>query len=240
MGIAISNFMELTVEANQSLLVYFLDAGFVVKMVMLLLLAASIASWTLIFQRGRFLKKTRQLAKLFEKRFYSGIELSQLYAEVSSKRRAQNSLATIFHAGFKEYNHLHNQSKIQINTLIESVQRSMGIAYMRETEKLESHLPFLASVGSTSPYVGLFGTVWGIMTAFQALGNVQQATIAMVAPGISEALIATAMGLFAAIPAVLAYNRYSSQVERLQNQFTAFQETFSNILLRKAHNELDN
>jgi len=225
-------------EANQSLLVYFLNAGPVVKLVMLFLLAASIASWTLIFQRGSFLRKARRLSKQFEERFHANPELTQLYAQMSHQRYSQGSLANIFNAAMQEYNRLLKQTGIQVEVLIESVQRAMGIIQNREMEKLETHLPFLASVGSTSPYIGLFGTVWGIMTSFQALGSVQQATIAMVAPGISEALIATAMGLFAAIPAVLAYNRYTNQVERLQNQLISFQETLANKLLHKAYQEL--
>lgn len=225
--------------ANQTLWVYFVDAGPVVKSVMFLLLAASIMSWTFIFQRHNFLKKARQFAMKFEDKFWSGTDLAKLYANIDNRPEAQEGLASIFHAGFREFLRLHKDGEAQQTMVMESVQRSMRIANAREMEKLEKHLPFLASVGSTSPYIGLFGTVWGIMTSFHALGSVQQATISMVAPGISEALIATAMGLFAAIPAVLAYNRYSAKVETLLNQYDTFQEELYSILQRQAHQVTD-
>lgn len=217
-------------NANQSLWVIFADASLVVKAVMLLLLAASIISWTFIFQRWIYLKNLNQSLSEFENKFWSGRDLTQLY---EATRDDDNGLAEIFQAGYKEFTRLRKQATMANTYLIEGVQRAMRIAYAREVDKLEQHLPFLASVGSVSPYVGLFGTVWGIMNALHALGNVQQATIAMVAPGISETLIATAMGLFAAIPAVLAYNRYNSRVERLLNQYETFQEEFSSILQRQ-------
>ncbi len=227
------------IAANQSLFGYFLDAGPVVKAVMFLLLIASVASWTFIFQRHSFLKKARQIALKFEDKFWSGTDLTKLYTHVDERAEEQQGLASIFHAGFREFMRLRKQSDVQHTIMMESVQRSMRIANAKEMEKLEKHLPFLASVGSTSPYVGLFGTVWGIMTSFQALGAVQQASVSMVAPGISEALIATAMGLFAAIPAVLAYNRYSSKVEILLNQYDTFQEELYSILQRQAHQIID-
>jgi len=224
------------VEANQSLLIYFLDAGPVVKAVMAMLLAASVISWTFIFQRALFLKRTRAEMKQFEERFWSSSDLTSLYNHIDKFDKEKSGLAGIFYEGFKEFLRLRRQNLSDQAIVMEGVQRAMRIAYAKELEDLESHLPFLASVGSTSPYVGLFGTVWGIMSSFHALaGNAQQATIAMVAPGISEALIATAMGLFAAIPAVLAYNRYSSQIDRLMNNYETFQEEFSNILHREAH-----
>ena len=199
-----------------------------------LLLAASIVSWTFIFQRAMFLKQAKASMKQFEERFWSSGDLSVLYNQVDKFDKEKTGLTGIFYAGFKEFLRLKHQGQTSKSVIMEGVQRSMRIAYAREQEELESHLPFLASVGSTSPYVGLFGTVWGIMTSFQSLTNsTQQATIAMVAPGISEALIATAMGLFAAIPAVLAYNRYSSQVEVLMNNYETFQEEFANILHRE-------
>lgn len=219
---------------DQSLWMYFTDAGAVVKAVMLILLAASIISWTFILQRFSYFKRSTRAIKQFEDQFWSGADLNKLYSEIDKKNEEHLGLSHIFHAGFKEFLRLRQQAGISRDAIIEGVQRAMRIASARENEKLELHLPFLASVGSVSPYIGLFGTVWGIMTSFHALGSVQQATIAMVAPGISEALIATAMGLFAAIPAVLAYNRYSSQVERLQNNFETFQDEFSNILQRQS------
>jgi biopolymer transport protein TolQ len=164
------------------------------------------------------------------------VDLGKLYAQVNNRESSGVGLQAIFCAGFKEFTRLRQQTSIQPNAVMEGVQRAMRIACLRETDRLEHHLAFLATVGSTSPYIGLFGTVLGIMTSFQSLmGSGQQATIAMVAPGISEALIATAMGLFAAIPAVIAYNRFSNQVERLLNQYGTFQEELSSILHRKTH-----
>lgn len=221
--------------AEQSLWGYFANAGMVVKSVMFLLLLASLASWTIIFQRGFFLKRARAAAEEFQDIFWSGIELSKLYTELNVRGERQEGLEHIFQAGFKEFAKLRMQSGVAAATVIEGTQRAMRIAYSREMERLEQHLAFLATVGSTSPYVGLFGTVWGIMTSFHALGGAQQLTIAMVAPGISEALVATAMGLFAAIPAVIAYNRYANDVERILNHYATFQEEFSNILHRQAH-----
>ncbi len=223
-------------DATPSLLTYFFNASLVVKIVMALLLAASVMSWTFIFQRAMFLKNTQKQMKQFEERFWSSADLTVLYNQIDKFDKEKSGLTGIFYAGFKEFLRLKRQNKAEQTIVMEGVQRAMRIAYAREQEELESHLPFLASVGSTSPYVGLFGTVWGIMTSFQALSSsTQQATIAMVAPGISEALIATAMGLFAAIPAVLAYNRYSSKVEGVLNHYETFQEEFSNILHRETH-----
>jgi biopolymer transport protein TolQ len=220
---------------NESLWVYFSDAGLVVKSVMLLLLSISVLSWVFIFQRGFFLKFTKQRLKSFEETFWKTDDLTKLYSQLSKTPTNKISgLEKIFDAGFKEYLTLCNKGEMNVQTRINGVQRAMRVACSREVDKLERHLPFLASVGSTTPYIGLFGTVWGIMTAFHALSNVQQASIAMVAPGISEALIATAMGLFAAIPAVLAYNRYANQVERIINHFDNFQDEFSSLLLRQS------
>lgn len=220
---------------EQSLWVYFADASLVVKIVMLMLLAASIMSWTMIFQRGIFLKQAKQAIINFEDEFWSGGELSKLYAELTEKNNDSAGLASIFQGGFREFMRLRKQG-VAPAVVMEGVQRAMRIARSHEMDKLEQHLSFLATVGSTSPYVGLFGTVWGIMTSFHALGASQQAaTISMVAPGISEALVATAMGLFAAIPAVIFYNRFASEVERLLNHYDTFQEEFSTILYRQAH-----
>lgn len=219
---------------DQSFLVYFTDASVVVKLVMLLLLAASVMSWTIIFQRGAFLKRAKQAMAEFEDVFWSGTDLTKLYQEIKSRTEAPEGLENIFSAGFHEFARLRKQN-VAPPAIMEGVQRAMRIAYSREMDKLEQNLAFLATVGSTSPYVGLFGTVWGIMTSFHALSGMQQVTIATVAPGISEALVATAMGLFAAIPAVIAYNRYVNEVERLLNHYDTFQEEFSAILYRQAH-----
>lgn len=223
-------------DVNQSILSFVTDADAVVKGVMFILLLASIASWTFIFQRGLFLKHARTAIGAFEDQFWSGIDLGKLYTELSARRVEPTGLENIFLAGFKEFARLRKQSHVSPAMVLEGAQRAMRIARSHELEKLEQHLSFLATVGSTSPYIGLFGTVWGIMTSFHALSGVQQqATIAMVAPGISEALIATAMGLFAAIPAVIAYNRFANDVERLLNHYDTFQEEFSSILYRQAH-----
>ena len=218
---------------TNSLFNYFTDAGPVVKFVMLLLLAASIVSWTLIFQRGLLLARARKTMEKFQEKFWSGIDLAKLYTETNSRMHDMSGLELIFVAGFKEFIRLRKHATAKSMEVLEGAQRAMRIANARELDTVEQHLALLATIGSTSPYVGLFGTVWGIMTSFQALGNVQQASIALVAPGISEALIATAMGLFAAIPAVIAYNRFNNDIERLQNRYETFQEEFSTILQRQ-------
>lgn len=219
---------------DSSLWAYFINAGIVVKAVMLLLLAASIVSWTFILQRAFFIKDMREATQAFENKFWMGGDLSELYHASTRSRVESQGLDAIFQAGFKEFLRLHKQIGMSADAIMESAKRAMRVAQMREQDKLEAHLPMLATVGSTSPYVGLFGTVWGIMLSFKALASVQQATISMVAPGIAEALIATAMGLFAAIPAVVAYNRYATEISRLLNRFDSFQDEFSNILLRQA------
>jgi len=216
---------------NSSVIQYFLAADPVVKFVMLVLLLASFVSWVFIFQRWFFLRWTRKQGDLFEEEFWETENLNELYQNISTQENL-SGLETIFCAGFKEFSRLHKQQNVASESIIKGAQRAMRVAHAREVDDLETHLPFLATVGSTSPYVGLFGTVWGIMMAFQALGHVQQATISMVAPGISEALIATAMGLFAAIPAVIAYNRYNNTVERMLNRYEVFAEEFSNYLTR--------
>ena len=217
---------------DSSFLAYLLNAGLIVKLVLLLLLTASLASWTIIIQRAFYLKDLRDDCTEFENRFWSGGDLSKLYNDLKDKKDL-NGVATIFHSGFREFIRLHKQPGVSGENIMESAKRAMRVAEMREQDKMEIHLPILATVGSTSPYVGLFGTVWGIMLTLRALANVQQATIAMVAPGLAEALIATAMGLFVAIPAVIAYNRYSSHINRLMNRFEAFQDEFCNILFRQ-------
>ena len=212
-----------------------LGASPLVQLVMAGLLLASIASWAMIFDRIKTLGRARDEADEFERRFWSGTDLTQLYKRVSTHRDKTDGMAIIFEAGFKEFARLRGKSGMDPRALVEGAHRAMRVALSREIDALELHLSFLATVGSTSPYVGLFGTVWGIMNSFIALGNVQQATIASVAPGIAEALVATAMGLFAAIPAVIAYNRYSNNVERLVNHYDAFVEEFSALLQRQAH-----
>lgn len=222
--------------SDPSLWSFVANAGWVVKCVMLMLVSASIFSWTFIFQRNAFLKNARRELIDFEDEFWSGKDLNKLYEGLERRNETLQGLENIFHAGFREYTRLYKSPGITTDTLMQGVGRAMRIANAREMDRLEQHLSFLATVGSTSPYVGLFGTVWGIMTSFQALGGSQQAaTIAMVAPGISEALIATAMGLFAAIPAVIAYNKFNSEVERLANAYDTFQEEFASILYRQAH-----
>lgn len=206
--------------SHTSVLGYFLQAGFVIKFVMLLLLVASIASWTLIIQRAWYFKQKKMQYDSFRKQFWSSSDLSKLYHNMDDEDR--HGLTAVFCAGFKEFLRLSEQGTV----IMESIQRVMQISHYKEAEQLEEHLPLFASIGSLAPYVGLFGTVWGIMTSFQALGQAQQATIAMVAPGISEALVATALGLFTAIPAVIAYNRYSTSANSLLNRSDLFQEEF--------------
>jgi len=211
------------------------DASWMVKMVMLILLAASISSWMIIFRKRQMLAAAEKGADDFEERFWSGTDLTRLYEKISRENAGNSGMERVFEAGFREFSRAREQGRMTPGVLVEAAQRAMRIALARETDRLEHHLSYLATVGSTSPYIGLFGTVWGIMTSFHQLANVNQATIAMVAPGISEALIATAMGLFAAIPAVIAYNRYSNQVERLEMRYDNFTEEFSSILQRQAH-----
>ncbi|MEH6648425.1 MAG: protein TolQ [Motiliproteus sp.] len=211
------------------------NASVVVQLVMVVLVFASVASWVMILQRRSYLSNARRSLREFEDKFWSGIDLSSLFREVNAAPNNDSALENIFRAGIKEFTRLRQQTDADPDAVMEGVQRAMRVALAREEEKLETHLPFLASVGSVSPYVGLFGTVWGIMNSFRGLANVHQATLASVAPGISEALIATAIGLFAAIPAVIAYNRYSSRVETLLNSYETFAEEFSSILHRRVH-----
>ena len=225
-------------QIDLSILNLILAASPVVQAVMLLLAMASLVSWFLIYHKRKIMRRARRQADDFETRFWSGKELSVLYEQVSSRRKENTGMGTIFEAGFREFVRLRKQKGIQGRMMLEGAQRAMRVALNREVDVLEEHLSFLATVGSTSPYIGLFGTVWGIMNSFRALGNVQQATLASVAPGISEALIATAMGLFAAIPAVIAYNRYAHEMERLASRYDTFMEEFSTILQRQAHDRV--
>ncbi len=226
-------------EADMSLLSLVSRASVLVQLVMLALLAASVLSWFVIFTKHKVLKLAREDAIRFEDQFWSGINLADLYSRQKKKDDERRGMARIFESGFAEYARLHKRTVGSGEMLLAGVQRSMKVSLAREEDKLESNLSLLATIGSISPYVGLFGTVWGIMRSFTALGSVQHATLAMVAPGIAEALIATAMGLFAAIPAVIAYNRYSDQVDRLIGSYENFAEEFSTILQRQGVAELD-
>ena len=212
-----------------------LNASPVVQAVMAVLILASMVSWIMIFQRGFLLAAVRRDATQFENDFWSGERgLGQLYIDLEERGEAPVGIENIFSSGFKEFTRS-KQEGSDPDRVMENVQRAMRVALSREEERLETQLPFLATVGSTSPYIGLFGTVWGIMNSFRGLATVNQASLAVVAPGISEALIATAIGLFAAIPAVIAYNRFSAQVEVIVNRFEAFTEEFSSILNRNIH-----
>jgi biopolymer transport protein TolQ len=209
-----------------------LQASFVVQFVMALLVAASVMSWAIIFRKSRLLRDASRAEDAFEDQFWSGGDLASLYKQYEGT--SPTGMASIFVAGFREFSRLRQQAGLGGAQLLEGARRAMKVAQLRETDRVEQNLSTLATIGSTSPYVGLFGTVWGIMSAFQGLGNVQQATLATVAPAIAEALIATAMGLFAAIPAVIAYNRYADQVGRLELRHDTFSEEFSTILQRHA------
>ena len=206
-----------------------------VKIVMAMLMLASVVSWALIFQKWNVIRRARAEADNFEDEFWSGGDLNKLYAEWGGRNADDaTGMSNIFIAGYREYSRLYNKDGISRGELTDGVQRAMRVALAQEIEDLESGLSFLATVGSTSPYIGLFGTVWGIMNSFRSLGAMKQATIASVAPGISEALIATAMGLFAAIPAVIAYNRYANNVERLIMRYEMFMEEFVSIVTRQS------
>jgi len=222
-------------NVDTSILSLFLHASLVVKLVMLLLLAISIASWAVMYLKWRAVSTARREADEFEERFWSGIDLVDLYKQVSKDPDGAGGLGRVFEAGFREFVRLRKQGGVEPMAVLEGARRSMRVSLSRELDELEGQLSFLATVGSTSPYVGLFGTVWGIMNSFRALGGAQYATLSMVAPGIAEALIATAMGLFAAIPAVVAYNRYANDVERLTSRYDTFVEEFSTLLQRQAH-----
>jgi biopolymer transport protein TolQ len=229
----------MTVTQDLSFFHLITTASIIVQLVMLLLLSVSIFSWTYIFRKMFAIRSARAKTEEFERAFWSGGDLNALYLDATSSRRRNDgstgALERIFEAGMSEYNKEARNATSTLNPAarLDGARRAMRAAYQREMDGLESHLAFLASVGSVSPYVGLFGTVWGIMNAFRGLANVQQATLASVAPGIAEALVATAIGLFAAIPAVVAYNRYSHDIDRLAIRFESFVEEFSNILQRQ-------
>ncbi|MGI2856052.1 protein TolQ [Shewanella algae] len=224
-------------EAEISFIGLFMQASLLVKLVMLTLLFLSIASWAVIIQRRKLLNAARQNAERFEQKFWSGVDLNRLYQELSARQDSNSGLEAMFVSGFKEYARLSKLNGRVPEAIMDGSYRAMRISLSKELDKLETHLPLLATIGSTSPYIGLFGTVWGIMNSFIALGAVENATLAMVAPGIAEALIATAMGLFAAIPAVIAYNRFSTQVEKVETSYANFMEEFSGILHRQAYSD---
>ena len=213
------------------------EASLLVQLVMLSLLIASVVSWSMILQRVAVFRRAHRELLAFEDEFWSGVDLGQLYRAGSSRAETESieGLESIFRAGFKEFSRMRQQGNVENEAIMAGAERAMRVALAREEEYLEKHLPFLANVGSASPYVGLFGTVWGIMNSFRGLANTHQATLAAVAPGISEALIATAMGLFAAIPAVIAYNRFSARVDMLASRYETFADEFSSILHRQVH-----
>lgn len=213
------------------------QASFVVQFVMLVLFTASLVSWTFIFSKRKELNRAVEITDEFEEQFWSGVSLSELYRKLAAKDFEPEGIEKIFLAGYKEFSRMRLAGNVEPAVQVESAQRVMRIELLRELDRLDEHLAFLATVGSTSPYVGLFGTVWGIMNSFMGLGNVKQATLATVAPGIAEALIATAIGLFAAIPAVVAYNRFSTRLDHLTGRYELFVEEFVVLLQRQAHSK---
>ncbi|HMK14794.1 MAG TPA: protein TolQ [Burkholderiales bacterium] len=225
----------MNIAQDLSLLGMVTNASVLVQLVMLLLLLVSLMSWWYIFLKMFAISRATRKTEEFEHDFWSGKDLNALYQGVMNARRRTGSLEKIFEAGFREFSKFKRQTGVDISVVMDGTRRAMRATYQREIDRLETHLSFLATVGSVSPYVGLFGTVWGIMNAFRGLSNVAQATLAHVAPGIAEALVATAMGLFAAIPAVVAYNRYARDIDRLAIRFESFMEEFSNILQRQTH-----
>ena len=226
--------MNPTVAHDMSVISLITGASVLVQIVMLALLVASMLSWYYIFLKVFTYKRATRRADAFEKQFWSGADLNELYQRAVGARDSAGSQERIFESGFQEFVKLRKQPGMDISAVLDGTRRAMRATYQREMERLESHLSFLATVGSVSPYVGLFGTVWGIMNSFRGLANMAQATLGAVAPGIAEALIATAMGLFAAIPAVVAYNRFAGDINRLATRFDSFMEEFSNILQRQA------
>lgn len=224
-------------NADLSLFHLIKEASFVVQLVMLILVAASVLSWTFIFSKHKELTQAAAISDEFEEEFWSGVELSELYRKLAAPDFEPEGIEKIFLAGYREYSRMRQKAGVDPEVQVENAQRAMKIELNRELERLDEHLPFLATVGSISPYIGLFGTVWGIMNSFRSLGNVQQATLAQVAPGIAEALIATAIGLFAAIPAVVAYNRFATRLDRLVGRYELFIDEFVVLLQRQAHSQ---
>ena len=226
--------LPVNAAADMSLTTLITGASLPVQMVMAILLIVSIVSWWYIFIKVMTIGRAEKEAESFEHTFWTGGDLNKLYDGLSAGHKKPRGMSSIFEAGFKEFVRLKKQPGLEVSDLMEGSRRAMRATYNREMDDLDSHLPYLASVGSVSPYIGLFGTVWGIMNAFRGLANMAQATLAHVAPGIAEALIATAIGLFAAIPAVIAYNRFASSVDRLAVRYESFIEEFTNILQRKS------
>ncbi|HNW78724.1 MAG TPA: protein TolQ [Candidatus Competibacteraceae bacterium] len=222
-------------KAELSIWSLFVNASLIVQMIMLLLASISLGSWWVIAKKYMVLEAAKNAIDQFEDDFWSGIDLASLYARIQRQGEEVRGMEAIFLAGFQEFLRLRSQPTVDPESVVSGAQRAMRATGSRELDELDMYLPLLATAGSTSPYIGLFGTVWGIMNAFIALGATQQATLAQVAPGIAEALIATAMGLFAAIPAVIAYNRYAHDVDRLANRYETFMEEFSNILQRQSY-----
>lgn len=220
-------------NSDMSIMHLVLGASPIVQGVLVILVMASIFSWALILGKSRQLRRARRMAEDFEQDFWGSSDISGTYSKLTMRRGTLDGMERIFEAGFSEFGRLRRKTSND-EIIMDGSGRAMRIAVSREADIIENHLPFLATVGSISPYIGLFGTVWGIMNSFTALGNVQQATLAMVAPGIAEALIATAVGLFAAIPAVLFYNRFANEVDRLLNRYENFAEEFSTVLQRQA------
>ncbi len=225
----------MNVTHDLSIVSMIVNASIVVQVVMGMLALASLLSWTYIFMKLFAIRRARREAESFEREFWSGSDLVGLYQRAASGRYSAAGMERVFEAGFKEFLKLKGRAGSDMSALMDGTRRAMKATYQREMDVLESHLSFLATVGSVSPYIGLFGTVWGIMNAFRGLSNVAQATLAQVAPGIAEALVATAMGLFAAIPAVIAYNRFSHDIDRLASRYESFMEELQNILQRQAH-----
>ena len=223
--------------ADMSIIGLLIGASFPVQIVILLLIWASVLSWSIIFTKRRLIRRTKDASDEFEAAFWSGGDLNTLYRSAKAAKGASLGMSNIFEAGFREFNRSLEAGGSSADKIVEECRRAMRVAQMREVDTLEQGLATLATIGSTSPYVGLFGTVWGIMGAFMGLANVQSATLALVAPPIAEALIATAMGLFAAIPAVIAYNRYADKVVRLEYRYDGFTEEFSSILQRHARSK---
>ena len=223
----------MNVSQDLSILHLILNASAVVQFVMIILAGVSFMSWYYIFHKWFTVRKARTQTEQFERDFWSGGDLGSLYQSAVNHRHGTGSMERIFEAGFREFTKLHGQKNLDQKDIVDGERRAMRATYQREVDNIDAHLAFIASVGSVSPYVGLFGTVWGIMHSFRGLSNVGQATLSAVAPGIAEALVATAIGLFAAIPAVVAYNRFSHDIDRLATRFESFMEEFSNILQRQ-------
>ena len=228
-----ANLADMNITQDLSIIELVINASLVVKLVMLLLTIVSLTSWYWIFRKAFAIRDARSKTDKFERDFWSGGDLNALYQSAVNNRHQTGALERIFEAGYREFTKLRGQKIIDPTAVIDGARRAMRATYQREIDDLEAHLAFLASVGSVSPYVGLFGTVWGIMHAFRGLANMSTATLSAVAPGIAEALVATAIGLFAAIPAVIAYNRFAHDVDRVAVRFESFMEEFSNILQRQ-------